>query len=230
MIVIVPHHNEPMTVLEATVESALALDCCEGVVVVDDASAEPPDVDVWEISELRFSYVKLAENRGPAGAINAGIRHLEHFITGDPLVARLDCGDLLTEGRGVQVGLMLDHGLEATFSPYFDPTKGAVIQPHRPWETGVFTDNMFAASTTVYRRSVWERVGGYDESLRWCDDWDFAMKVQRAIGWEKVDIVTTHAAQFPGGHSDVAGEAAARRSAERKVVHGRGLRLKRGGR
>ena len=227
MIVIVPHHNEPVAVLDATVHSALALDCCEGVVVVDDASIAPPDLELWD-AELRFAYLALTENRGPAGAINAGIRHLEHVIPGDPLIARLDCGDVLTEERELQVYLMLERGdVPATFSLYFDPTKGKVIAPHRPWANGVYTDNMFAASTTVFRRSVWEQVGGYDESLRWCDDWDFAMKVQKAVGWRRCDEVTAHAAQFPGGHSDVSGERAALRNVERKLVHRRGLQLKR---
>jgi hypothetical protein len=44
---------------------------------------------------------------------------------------------------------------------------------------GIMSRNLIATSTMVVRRRVFESVGGFDESLRMSEDWDFWIRLSR---------------------------------------------------
>ncbi len=49
-----------------------------------------------------------------------------------------------------------------------------VIKPSR-----LYRGNPLIHSTVVFRRVVWERVGGYDDELTICVDYDFIVRVMQ---------------------------------------------------
>jgi glycosyltransferase involved in cell wall biosynthesis len=218
--VVVPTYNEPIDRLLRTVQSATALACVERVIVVDDGStATRPEPLEGEGLTVLF----LAENRGVAGAMNAGIA----LVPDGALVCRLEVGDIFLPSKGNQIADALATG-RPSFSWYRDGVAGGVVRPRLGWHRGVYSDNQFAACTTVYPKAVWSAVGGYDQRLRYADDWDFAMKVQHAVGWTEHGDVTGEVAEYPGGHSDRARTdkaKKARRNAELVEIHERGRAL-----
>jgi glycosyltransferase involved in cell wall biosynthesis len=218
--VVIPAFNEPIDRLLRTVQSATSLACVERVIVVDDGSTtrEPEPLEGEGLTVLF-----LAENRGVAGAMNAGIA----LVPDGALVCRLEVGDVFLEAKGNQIADALATG-RPSFSWYRDAVAGGVVRPPLGWHKGVYRDNQFAACTTVYPKAVWAEVGGYDDRLRYADDWDFAMKVQQAVGWAEHPDITGEAAQYPGGHTDQTRTdkaKRARRDAELVEVHERGRAL-----
>jgi glycosyltransferase involved in cell wall biosynthesis len=225
-VVVIPCFNESPDAIDETVASALSLLRVERVILVDDGSDSPVLADGNNLLEhARVTIMRQPANRGVSAAMNEAIATVE----GDPLIARLEVGDEFTDAKDDMLRAM-GTGVRAAFSWYADTATPdrAVRRPLPNWRTRIYTDNMFSAPTTVYRASVWREVGGYDESLRYCDDWDFAMRVQHAVGWIEYGGATALCGQLPGGWSDQARTdpaKAKRRDAERRAVYLRGRAL-----
>lgn len=75
-----------------------------------------------------------------------------------------------------------------------DPSVGAVVIPERAFGTGFLADcralekelylgNAAVEAARVFRREALVAVGGYDEALTACEDWDLADRIA-AAGWE----------------------------------------------
>lgn len=192
---VIPCHREPLERIQLTLDSALAVPGIDHVVLVDDGK------DNHALDELGVQVVHLPRNLGPAAAMNAGCAVLEP----DAVIARLDVGDVFLEAKAAQ--LRLD--APASFSPHIDATTGKPFYPHPDWSRRIYRDGAFCICTAVFRRSVWEQVGGFDESLRYGDDWDFTIRVQHHVGWTLFPELTCSAGAFEGGHT---------RSAERDPI------------
>jgi glycosyltransferase involved in cell wall biosynthesis len=204
VIVVIPCHREPLELLDRSVESAVATPGVEGVLLVVDG-ADPQlahDVAAAHAIAVAVQVLPLERNVGCAAALNAAIRCLET----DTIIARLDCGDAFyPETKTRQLAEMLERGSRASFSGHHDIITGKTWLPSADlWASAVFRDSQFAASTTVFRREAWIAVGGYDESLRYADDWDFALRMQHLVGWSLHHDVTGDAQEHPGGISDAA--------------------------
>lgn len=205
--VVIPYYREPLERLQRSVDGVLDLGWTP-LVVDDSAGAAPPPHEIGCTVIVHYS------NRGCAAARNTGIRAAE-----TDLVAVLDCGDVFHETKARQ----LDLDAPATFS--YALLGDVCSRPfYNDWRLGIYRDNQWSASTTVFARDVWEAVGGYDESLRYCDDWDFHMRVQHAIGWKEFPVVTGEVFTYPGGLSDPSRQSA--REVERSLVFGRGRLLR----
>lgn len=178
------------------------------MIVVDDGSPAPVSLEMDRVSVIRCDV-----NRGPGPAINTALEELR----GDLIVARLDCRDWwFPYQKEIQIASVVDHG-RASFSWTFDPISESVREPHPRWRTRMFTDNQFASSGVVFPLSVWRDVGGYDEHLRWGEDWDFAMKVQRTSRWVEFPSITAVHGEHPGGLSDVSGNSQKAAARERDI-------------
>ncbi len=177
--------------LIATVASALAV--VDYVLIADDASPCRASID-----HDRVSVVRCDHNRGPGPAINDAL----DTLAGDWTVCRLDCRDSwMLDAKARQ----LSGPCNASFSWTLDPISGETRMPHPRWPTRMRTDNQFASSGIVFYLDTWRKVGGYSDTLRWGEDWDFALRVQQAVGWtEHVEVTATHG-EHPGGLSDVRG-------------------------
>jgi glycosyltransferase involved in cell wall biosynthesis len=144
-------------------------------VIVDDASTEGGLEDaVRGFRDTRLTYLRHDRNLGPGVARNTGIRH----GVGD-LIFTLDSDDLLEERCLEQlVGVMrAEPGVDCVYPDLalFGSTSGVL-------HYGVGDDRAMVRAQwlpgpgCLYRRSLWERVGGYceDASLRYGnEDWDF---------------------------------------------------------
>jgi glycosyltransferase involved in cell wall biosynthesis len=175
-----------------TVESALTTlgDDGEVVLVLDGPR---PWLDVP-------SQVRVVEktNGGCASAMNVGVRAATYDA-----IARLDMGDVWhPRAKRAQLADFLERGLAAQFAHSISERTGEVTRPSPKWWAAVYRDGQWSSSTTVFTREAFELVGGYDESLPHCDDWDFDVRVQHHVGWTEFAEVTGTATTWPGGVSD----------------------------
>lgn len=184
---VLPCWNEPRDRILDSVQTALAVS--DLVVLADDGSAQP--IDPIEGAEI----VRNA-NAGPAAAMNRGVEAA--IALGATRIARLDVGDrFVVDAKRRQ----LANDAPALFSLHLDLVEHQVFHPTANWQRRIYTDGAFCICTCVVGADVWRAVGGFDESLRYGDDWDFTMRVQHAVGWQLFDEVTCEAGAFPGGHT-----------------------------
>ncbi len=192
---VVPCYREPIERVAHTVASIRACSSITEIVLVDDGCN---DTDLDALSGVRV--VHLPENVGPAAAMNRGVDALDAGI-----ICRLDVGDVF---RPIEKERQIDtvrSGVRASFSLHFDLVEHKVFFPPAAWANRIYVDGAFCICTAVVTRSVWDSVNGFDESLRYGDDWDFTMRVQHAIGWTMFHEVTCEAGAFNDGHTKRAG-------------------------
>lgn len=186
IVTVIPAYNEPADRLRETVASALAVS--DLVVVADDGSRTPIVCDA--------ALVVRQSNAGPSAAMNLGAQAA--LDAGATRIARLDVGDrFCAEAKRRQLALTAP----ALASWHLDLVDGSVFRPLSWWRRQIYWDGAFCICTCVVDAASWRAVGGFDPSLRYGDDWDFAMRVERAVGWTMHEEVTCEAGAFPGGHT-----------------------------
>lgn len=171
--VILPVYNGARFLREA-VDSVRAQDYepVEIIIIDDGSTDETPQV----IASLGQSIVTCRQdNCGPGAARNRGLS-----LAKGEIVAFIDADDRWPAGKLTdQVGRLLsDPGLEIVQGRIqFQLEPGAEF-PQLPYEgyAHQLTNSIFGAG--VYRRSVFERVGPLDESLRIGDDMDWFLRAR----------------------------------------------------
>lgn len=152
------------------------------VVVVDDGSARPPDVP----DGVRL--LRLPASAGPAGARNAGARaargEVLAFVDSDCLADPGWLEALLPELADPDVAAVGGRVLaaserswleryEAVRSPLDLGAVRAAAGPGRPVP-------YLVTANLVVRRSDFDRIGGFDERLRWGEDVELCWRLHRA--------------------------------------------------
>jgi len=151
------------------------------LVVVDDGSTDERTVDILRDAARRPGVtLHRTPNRGPACARNLAVSQAR----GDYVVA-LDADDSLAPAFLERTVPLLeaepDLGVAHTWVRL-------VGRHHGVWKTGPFALPQLLASCTLhvsslYRRVIWEQVGGYDpQFVESCEDWDFWVSAA-ARGW-----------------------------------------------
>jgi glycosyltransferase involved in cell wall biosynthesis len=146
------------------------------VIIVDDGSSEADTMRALKKAADAGYCVMSQPNRGASAARNAGIRFAKgEFIL--PLDSDNRLRDVyLKEG----VSLLKDHpsvGVVYTDAEYFGERNGR-------WDVPEFNllslvRQNFIDVCALYRKRLWEEIGGYDEQmlLMGLEDWDFWLRV-----------------------------------------------------
>lgn len=150
-------------------------------IVVDDGSSD-------ETAAVARSYegvtVVAQDNAGPSAARNRGFA-----ASRGALIAFHDSDDLMTPDKlEVQAGVLIDEpevgcvlaeqellvepGAELPF--WVEGSKVQTIMPPRPPE--LEDEPLVHPMTMVVRREVFERIGGFDESMRAAEDFDWMLR------------------------------------------------------
>ncbi len=180
--VVIPCYNQAHFLGEA-IESVLSQSYAHfEIIVVDDGSTD-------NVSEVAHRYPEVCyirqDNQGPSGARNRGLRESK----GSYLVF-LDADDrLLSEALDVGVGYLESHPECAFVSGRHKriAADGQVlwVQPPPPLVEGDSYAELLRGNyvgipaKVVYRRSVFELVGGFDTSLRFCEDYELYLRIAR---------------------------------------------------
>lgn len=173
--VIIPCFNSGEFIAKA-VESALEQTCKDlEVIIVDDGSTEKQTVDVLNNSRWERTRILRQENKGPAAARNIGIRTAK-----GEFILPLDADDYIDPTYVEKaLAVMRSHpgvGIVYCKAMRFGIENGPWELPPYSLDRMVFDNIIFC--TALYRKSDWEKVGGYTETLRHgVEDYEFWIKL-----------------------------------------------------
>jgi glycosyltransferase involved in cell wall biosynthesis len=165
--VVVPCHDDDPEHLDAALSSVrsqtVAPELVE-TVVVNDGSSRPDLLQFLRGLQAPRIKVLTQPNAGPASARNAGIA----AGSGD-YVLPLDADDLISESFIEEAVQLLDHDPLARFCyssiSCFGASDELKLPPAELRLRDFFGGNRIVC-TGVFRRADWQRLGGYDESMR----------------------------------------------------------------
>lgn len=184
--VVITSFNQGDFIREAVESAARQSLRPDTIVVVDDGSSDPTSLDMLAQLEQStvFPGIELRIirqiNAGPSAARNTGIR-----ATHGDYVCVLDGDDRLLPTFLERTATMLDADPMAVAASGWMATFGVMRSVVRPTGGGIerFLARNCCPATCLIRRSVWERSGGYDETMRsGFEDWDCSLSLLEAGG------------------------------------------------
>jgi len=204
--IIVPCHNGARFLAEA-LDSALAqTHPATEVIVVDDGSVDDTPAVLTRYAG-RVRLLRQSRNRGPSAARNVGLR-----VARGEYVAFLDADDRFLPDKIARQAAVLDArpdvGLVYSGWRFIDEQGRMLPGEGRPRGEGdllpaLLLGNPIHPLAAVVRRALVDEVGGFDETLRGCEDWDLFLRLSRhGMRWASVEAALgeyrVHPAQSHG--------------------------------
>jgi glycosyltransferase involved in cell wall biosynthesis len=154
------------------------------LIIVDDGSTDRTAEVAKSLTDLNVHYV-YQPNGGPARARNHGLR----LARGD-VIALLDADDLWPPDRlRCQLRYLESDPLTEIVLGRFQCFRTV---PHLGGGSDIQTTSPAVVNLLVgaalYRRKVFDRIGGFDEAMRYCEDADWFMRARE----QDVPIVVHH--------------------------------------
>lgn len=200
--VVIPVYNR-IAKIRAAVESVLGQSYEPSeVMVVDDGSADNPEKALMKIGDPRLKILRQ-ENKGVSAARNLGIINSK-----SEWIAFLDSDDWWLSGKlEKQVTFHKANGhllISQTDEKWI--RNGAFVNPkkyHRKVAGDIFSESlercMVSPSAVLMHRSLFDKIGLFDEELPACEDYDLWLRItcEHEVGLvdEKLIVKT-------GGHDD----------------------------
>ncbi len=182
--VIIPTYNDAQWLSEA-IDSVLATEFGHGleIIVVDDCSTE--ESSKAKLAELEgiYSEVKFIRNKKNghlAHSRNEGIKVSQY-----PYILPLDADDKIDKGFIQKAYNLLQEKEDViavtAWANLFGDVQGVRKVSGGGIDNFLRQNNSFA--TALYRKSLWDKVGGYNEEMkRGYEDWDFWLRGLSATG------------------------------------------------
>jgi glycosyltransferase involved in cell wall biosynthesis len=177
--VVIPTHNRRAMVREA-INSVLGQRGADfEVIVVDDGSTDGTNTSLREFGD--HIRVLTTENRGVSAARNLGVAS-----GSGELIAFLDSDDQWLPGKLTsQVAFMRDHPhAEICQTDEIWIRNGRRVNScnhHRKPDGAIFARSLelclVSPSAVMLRRALFDRLGGFDESLPACEDYDLWLRI-----------------------------------------------------
>jgi len=187
--VIIPTYNRIDLLGGALASIAAQTQAPYEVIVVDDASTEDVSGKVSEFGMLPVSLIRRPERGGAAAARNTGIQEAKGEYVGF-----LDSDDLWTpdklEKQTAYHASNLDILLSCTGYAIFRKDGRESMVTYGAKNYGLpdlaFGCSLSPGSTLLVRRSIFDEVGLFDESLPRLEDWDWLI---RAVAVSRIGLV-----------------------------------------
>lgn len=144
-------------------------------IIVNDGSTDLSEEKIlkWTNKDVRFKYFKR-ENGGLASARNFGIAKATNEI-----LFPLDSDDIIKNNLLFEVNKAFekDKNIELVYFDveFFGVKSGLYSLPKYTFKK-LLTQNCFIACS-AFKKSGWEKSGGYDENLKSFEDWDFWIRM-----------------------------------------------------
>jgi len=178
--VIIPTYNRLLMLKEA-VQSVLTQDFEDfELIVVDDGSTDGTSEEMRPLGG-RVNVIGLNEHRGVSEARNRGILHAR-----GKYVAFLDSDDLWVKGKlKTQVAFLDDNPhYPLCYTDEIWIRKGKRVNPmkkHSKYSGWIFEKCLplciISPSSSLMRKTLFSKVGLFDEALPVCEDYDFWLRV-----------------------------------------------------
>lgn len=170
--VIMPVYNGANFLIEALSNIQQQNYCPLEIIIVDDGSIDETAMIVANFEQdVRYTY---QPNQGPAAARNTGLR-----LASGAFIAFLDVDDLWSRNRlTMQADFLIVH-------PAVEIVQGLIQDLHLAGSTSDSTSSFKAVSEpyfsvnlggAMYRRQVFDKVGLFDETLRYNEDTDWFVR------------------------------------------------------
>ena len=179
--VVIPYYNRARFIDDCLASVFDQRRAADEVIVVDDGSA-PAERRHLDRFLPRIRIIDQPRNLGVSAARNAGMR----AASGD-WIAFNDSDDLWVPDKlAIQVDHLTAHpGCDAVHSAiraFYDDGRTVVSDPIAPRLTleDALHDNMIRMQSLVIRSAVLRAIGGFDESLRCCEDDDLGIRLAAA--------------------------------------------------
>ena len=161
------------------------------IIVVDDASEDHSHEVVSDFNDKRIKYIRHEANKRVSAARNTGVLS----ASGD-YIAFLDDDDEWLPGK-LQIQVTLLEDSTSTFGGVYtgyvriDRPTGQISERVVPKRRGnVYNDllksNFILTSTVLLRRKCFDRVGLFDESIEFWEDYDMWIRVSKEFHFECV--------------------------------------------
>jgi len=178
--VIIPTYNR-LPMLKEAVDSVLAQDFEDlELIVVDDSSTDGTAEEMKEYGG-RVKLIEHTENRGVSAARNRGILHAK-----GKYIAFLDSDDLWMKGKlKIEVAFLDDNPhYPLCYTDEIWIRKGKRVNPmlkHAKYSGWIFEKCLplciISPSSVMMKRTLFSKVGLFDEALPVCEDYDFWLRV-----------------------------------------------------
>ena len=177
--------------LRQAVDSALAQSRpCRPIIVDDGSDSECSGY----LDQRQNVWVRHIRHSGQAAATNHGAR-----IASNKYICRLDADDWLHPDFCLTLGAYLDHNPEcgAVFCDYQPATEagaivaGQVVEQRAPPH----------GSCMLIRRSIFDELGGYDETLHTAEDYDFWHRLRQITRIHHIALPLWYYRQHPNQKS-----------------------------
>lgn len=203
--IVIPTYNRPDLVIRA-INSALKQDVEKEIIVVNDCS----DTDYSAIKDLPIDlYIEFPENLGLSKARNKGISQAKY-----KWILPLDDDDELCEGVLKE---MVKLGEESDADVVYGNViyHGNRLIPNKDIKPDDFKKNNQLYVSSLFKKDLWEQIGGYWEVRDVYEDWDFWGRISRA-GF-KFKYIPIDVYKYHGGEA-VSGLEKQREDISKKVV------------
>jgi len=200
--VIIPTYNR-LPMLKEAVDSVLAQDFEDfELIVVDDGSTDGTGEAIKRYGG-RVKLLQYSKNRGVSASRNRGVLHAK-----GKYIAFLDSDDLWVKGKlKIQVAFLDDNPhYPLCYTDEIWIRKGKRVNPknkHTKYSGWIFEKCLplciISPSSAMMRRTLFSKVGLFDEALPVCEDYDFWLRVSARF---PIFFINRKLIVKRGGHSD----------------------------
>ena len=157
-------------------------------VIVDDGSQDGTSaiIDRYRAGvDYPVFVIRWLVNRGHAAALNAGIRLTR--LKADWYV-KLDADDRLERTALERIEWNADKDCNLIYAPFqlFGDFAHQFTFP--PFDAVTMTERCQIPGPAAFAASLWDAVGGFDETMRYGEDWDFWVRCQAAVGLQPLQL------------------------------------------
>lgn len=152
-------------------------------VVVDNGSTDDSlaRMDAYAAGDDRVTVVTVERNHNYANGLNVGVRNALA-----PWVLKMDADDRIrpTYLERIVAVTREQPSVNCIFSPAycFGHIAKAYTYHYPPFNPATMCDQLQIPGPSAWPRWLWDAIGGMDERIEAGEDWDFAVRAQRAIG------------------------------------------------
>ena len=178
--VIIPTYNR-LPMLKEAVDSVLAQGFEDLELIVVDAGSTDGTAEEMKEYRGRVKLIEHTENRGVSAARNRGILHAK-----GKYIAFLDSDDLWVKGKlKIEVAFLNDNPhYPLCYTDEIWIRKGKRVNPmlkHAKYSGWIFEKCLplciISPSSVMMKRTLFSKVGLFDEALPVCEDYDFWLRV-----------------------------------------------------
>ena len=173
------------------------------LIIVDDGSSDETPQVVGSLGDPRIRSLRHALRRGPAAARNTGISNARGeyiaFLDDDDefLPTKIENQAKALDGGDADVGMVY------VWLSHIGPTGELVGATSRTLEGYVFEEALMLrspvgiGSAAMFRRSVFDIVGRFDETILWAEDTDFFCRVAKHF---RIALIPQFLTRYHVGH------------------------------